>query len=148
MKKRDLTEQEREEWLIENGQRPKKPAPQKARAPNAAPKKPSATASVQLGQIAAIDAKRLSASIDATLDLHGLSEEAAHRALTRFMEAAIKDEARTLLIITGKGKGILRAAVPKWLDVPSLRPFILALTYATPKEGSKGAYRVLMKRQR
>ncbi|MFZ4124484.1 MAG: Smr/MutS family protein [Rickettsiales bacterium] len=148
MKKRDLTEQEREEWLIENGQKPKTSAPKKQAEPSPTSKKSVAARPVQLGQITAIDTKRLTAPIDATLDLHGMSEDAAHRALTRFMKTAIANEARTLLIITGKGKGILRAAVPKWLDVPSLRPFILALTYATPREGGEGAYRVLMKRKK
>ncbi|MBN8544025.1 MAG: Smr/MutS family protein [Alphaproteobacteria bacterium] len=148
MKKRDLTEQEREEWLIENGQKPKASAPKKQVLAAAPVKKSAATRPIELGHTAAIDAKRLKATIEATLDLHGMSEDAAHRALTRFMKAAIASEIRTLLIITGKGKGVLRAAVPKWLDVPSLRPFILALTYATPKEGGEGAYRVLMKRKR
>jgi DNA-nicking Smr family endonuclease len=60
---------------------------------------------------------------------------------------------RAVLIITGKGlrgegTGILRAAVPRWLNEAKLRALILSIAPAAPKDGGGGALYVLLKRQR
>ena len=51
-------------------------------------------------------------AIDARIDLHGMTQEAAHRRLHRFLEAARADGARMVLVITGKGSGGRRAEGP------------------------------------
>jgi len=95
--------------------------------------------------------KRGRMTIEARLDLHGLTQDEAHRALTRFIARAIADEMRLLLIITGKGRlgqGVLRDAVPRWLNEPGARPHILALAPAQIGDGGSGALYVLLRRRR
>lgn len=101
--------------------------------------------------------------IDGRLDLHGWTQEEAHRALAGFIEASHAAGQRCLLIITGKGvrartddlygrgravPGVLQAAVPNWLNQPSLRPLILGFAGAQPRHGGSGALYVLLKRKR
>ena len=95
--------------------------------------------------------KRGELTIDARLDLHGLTQEAAHRALARFIATNAADGARLALVITGKGRGgegILRAAVPRWLAEPALRTRILAVTPAAANHGGAGALSLLLRRPR
>jgi len=90
-------------------------------------------------------------SIDATLDLHGMTAARAHTALERFIQSHYAQGSRRLLVITGKGKespGILRQSLPQWLNTEILRPMILAIDIAKPKHGGSGAYYVLLKRKR
>ncbi|HYL32684.1 MAG TPA: Smr/MutS family protein [Stellaceae bacterium] len=95
--------------------------------------------------------KRGELGVDARLDLHGLTQEAAHRALVRFIATAAADGARLALVITGKGRsgeGVLRAAVPRWLAEPATHARILAVTPAPPQLGGSGALCVLLRRAR
>lgn len=92
-------------------------------------------------------------AINGRLDLHGHTQEEAHRALIAFVEAAWRRRARCVLVITGKGRGsegvgILRAALPRWLNAGPLRPRILAFAPAQAKHGGAGAVYVLLRRQR
>ncbi len=91
-------------------------------------------------------------AIEARLDLHGLTQDEAYGALRRFLLASYERERRCLLVITGKGtregSGVLRGQVPRWLNEASLRPFILAFSYAQPRDGGEGALYVLLKRRR
>ena len=50
--------------------------------------------------------------------------------------------------MSGRGSGVLREAVPRWLNEPPLRPRIIAFTQAQPKDGGHGALYVLLKRPR
>ncbi len=89
--------------------------------------------------------------IDGRLDLHGHTQEEAHRALIAFVAASVTAGRRCILVITGKGErggGVLRAAVPAWLNEPRLRPNVLAYHPARPKDGGDGALYVLLRRAR
>jgi DNA-nicking Smr family endonuclease len=91
--------------------------------------------------------------VEARLDLHGMIQEEAHRALVSFVRRAHGDGLRTVLIITGKGgfgdtRGVLREAVPRWLNESDLRPRVLSCAWAQPKHGGAGALYVLLRRQR
>lgn len=89
--------------------------------------------------------------IDAALDLHGMTQDAAHGALSSFVARAYETGRRCLLVITGKGKqgpGVLRAQVPRWLNQSPLRERILGFSQARPQHGGDGAFYVLVKRQR
>jgi DNA-nicking Smr family endonuclease len=89
--------------------------------------------------------------IDGRLDLHGMTQDQAHDALTRFIRHGAAQGRRFVLVITGKGErgeGVLRQAVPRWLDDAALRPLILAVTRAQPRHGGQGAYYVLLRRRR
>jgi DNA-nicking Smr family endonuclease len=90
-------------------------------------------------------------TIDGSIDLHGRTEATAHQALVRFIQQAVQQEARTLLVITGKGakgQGILRRKVPEWLKDYPLKAHILAFSEASPKDGGSGAYYVRLRRKR
>src|SRR5258708_31013028 len=67
--------------------------------------------------------------IDARLDLHGMTQVRAHRALFGFLQRAHGDGLTFVLVITGQGKvgvseserGVLRRQVPQWLAQPEFR---------------------------
>lgn len=91
--------------------------------------------------------------IEARLDLHGLTREAAHKALNDFLPACFARGRRCVVIVTGKGlrsggEGILRAEVPRWFNEPHLRPLILSFSYAQPRDGGEGALYVFLRRDR
>ncbi|WP_207485351.1 Smr/MutS family protein [Arenibaculum pallidiluteum] len=89
--------------------------------------------------------------IDARIDLHGMSQDEAHGALVGFLLRCWSDQRRTVLVITGKGQrggGILRSAVPRWLNEAPLRPLVLTVKHAQPRHGGEGALYVLLKRRR
>ncbi len=92
-------------------------------------------------------------AIEATLDLHGMTQERAHGLLRRFLHQAEMRGQRCLLIVTGKGRagpgsGVLRRAVPLWLNGADLRPIILAVTPAQQYHGGQGALYLLLRRRR
>lgn len=86
--------------------------------------------------------------IDARLDLHGLRQEGAHRALDAFM-ARHAGRSRCLLVITGKGRGgsgVLRARLADWLAASDHAAKILALRPAAIRHGGDGAFYVMLRR--
>ena len=90
---------------------------------------------------------------EARLDLHGMTQDKAHRALDQFIAEAYSSGVRSIVIITGKGRvseggGVLRNQVPNWLNAPNIRPSILAFSSAQPKDGGSGALYVLLRRRR
>lgn len=87
-------------------------------------------------------------AIDGKLDLHGLSQAEAHRALISFIENAYATQKRCVIVVTGKGRGILKDNVPRWLNDGLLRSRILSFSYAQQKHGGEGALYVLIKRRR
>jgi DNA-nicking Smr family endonuclease len=91
--------------------------------------------------------------VEDRIDLHGLTQEEAHRRLNVFLAAAARGGRRCVLIITGtgvwrEGGGVLRDAVPRWLNESPLRPLVLAFAQAQPRHGGSGALYVLLKRRR
>ena len=86
--------------------------------------------------------------VDRRLDLHGLTAARAASRLAQFIETAARDGCRCVLVITGKGAGILRGHVPDWLKRQPLSPHILALAEARPHDGGSGALYVLLRRKR
>lgn len=91
--------------------------------------------------------------IDGRLDLHGMTQESAHRALCAFLARAYDNGHRCVIVVTGKGTrgeggGVLRRKVPQWLNDPGLRHRILSFAHAQPQHGGEGALYVLLKRQR
>lgn len=111
------------------------------------------------GEVAGVDkrtAQRLRRGqlpIEGRIDLHGLTQEEAHRALSSFLAGSRKAGRRCVLIVTGKGlkpdgqTGVLRANVPRWLNTAPNRARILAFSYATRKDGGEGALYVLLRRK-
>jgi len=93
--------------------------------------------------------------IDARLDLHGMTQTRAHRALSGFLQRAHSDGLTFVLIITGKGKmgaeserGVLRRQVPQWLSLPEFRSLVVGFEEAHVGHGGEGALYVRIRRSR
>ncbi|MCF6215220.1 MAG: Smr/MutS family protein [Emcibacter sp.] len=90
------------------------------------------------------------------IDLHGMSQDRAFDALTRYIEEAHRRGKRSILVVTGKGRqktgakgsGILRANVPRWLSQGALAQYIVSYYSANIEHGADGALYVVLKRGR
>lgn len=98
--------------------------------------------------------------IEAVLDLHGKTEKEAFNLVQNFIKQAYISHKRCILIITGKGlnkqgnddifaaRGILKNAVPNWLNTAEIRPLILAYKHPAENKGGNGALYILLRRHR
>lgn len=144
---------------------PAEPPPVKAtppKPPTAATKpvaKPKPAAPPAIGGLDRKTMTRLSrgaVAIDDRIDLHGMTQDAAHRRLHRFLEAARGEGAKIVLVITGKGapdavdggRGVLRRAVPEWLRSPPFRLLVSGYESAGRRHGGEGALFVRLRRKR
>ena len=103
----------------------------------------------------------------ARLDLHGMSERDAHRAVVTFVRAAKARRLRLLLVVTGKGvrgtrrekadapfdlglnmqtRGILRTLTPRWLREPGLAEMVAETREAHRRHGGSGALYVYLRK--
>ena len=92
-------------------------------------------------------------TIEGKIDLHGRTQQDAHDDLLAFLRRAHGAGKRNVLVVTGKGMttsktGVLRQAVPRWLNEPAFRSLVLAFDYAERQHGGEGAIYVLLKRVR
>ncbi|MBR1915894.1 MAG: Smr/MutS family protein [Alphaproteobacteria bacterium] len=103
--------------------------------------------------------KRGEFGVEALLDLHGLTTDAAYEAVKNFIISCFERQKRAVMIITGKGKihesddifdtkGVLKKSVPEWLRSDMLRPMILSYIHPLPKLGGDGALYILLRRKR
>ena len=101
--------------------------------------------------------------IEARLDLHGHTQDSAHRMLNSFLMRCHEAGMRCVLVITGKGRrlksfdaategsqqvGILKKMLPIWIDTPPIKSIVLKYYTAKPKDGGEGAYYIYLKRVR
>ncbi len=97
--------------------------------------------------------------VEATLDLHGLTIDAAHSAVQNFIISSYNKNKRAVLIVTGKGlchedqdafapHGVLKQSVPLWLQSEALAPMILTYIHPSLKLGGSGALYILLRRNR
>lgn len=162
---RSLPDLPEEPAAAEPPPKPTKTTRRRAAAKPAAPAAPAKVAHppLEIGRATGVDkrqAERLKRGrtvIDARIDLHGMTQAEAHRRLIAFVDRGAASGWRCVLVITGKGltgemagrgSGVLREAVPRWLNEPPLRPRVLAFTHAQPRDGGHGALYVLLKRPR
>jgi DNA-nicking Smr family endonuclease len=100
----------------------------------------------------------------ASLDLHGMTENVAHRALATFLRGAAARGLRLVIVVTGKGaraaaadepfdmeretsrRGVLKTMTPRWLSEPDLAPFIAEIRPAHRSHGGDGALYVYLRK--
>ena len=124
---------------------------------------PKSNISAGLDRRTAQRLKRGQFPIEAHLDLHGFTQTQARHEFDTFLESSFASGKRCVLIITGKGSamrhdeysnhwapppGILRTAVPQWLNEQENRARVIAYCPAQPNDGGAGALYVLLRRQR
>src|ERR1700675_4194624 len=179
-RKRNLSEEERALWeSVAKQTKPLRKKPRVAKTPvdssapetpalakHAAPQKtpPLAVRSAKseappLAPLGRRERSRLSRGrkeIDARLDLHGMTQKRAHRALFGFLQRAHGDGLTFVLVITGKGKvggaeserGVLRRQVPQWLGLPEFRSLVVGFEEAHIGHGGEGALYVRIRRSK
>lgn len=127
-------------------------------------KVPSALAEYAPGKVPGIDRrtalriKRGKQQIDGRIDLHGMRQDEAHRALNGFIASAYRRGQRCVLVITGKGTrsaddgereaGVLRRMTPRWLADGVNKDKVLTYSPAQPQHGGSGALYVMLRRQK
>jgi DNA-nicking Smr family endonuclease len=182
-RKRALSEEERALWeSVARHTRPLRKKPRAAKPPAIAPEpepaatakrappphrpaqttraaKPAPPAAPKLAPLGRRERSQLSRGrkeIDARLDLHGMTQTRAHRALSGFLQRAHHDGLTFVLIITGKGRtvggeserGVLRRQVPLWLNLPEFRTLVVGFEEAHIGHGGEGALYVRIRRSR
>ena len=97
---------------------------------------------------------------EAKIDLHGMTQDQAHRALTQFVSNGYARGLRMVLVITGKGRkadqdsffaperGVIRQRVPVWLRMAPLATMVLQISEAHNRHGGGGAYYVYLAKNR
>jgi DNA-nicking Smr family endonuclease len=118
--------------------------------------KPAVPPLAPLGRRERTQLSRGRKEIEARLDLHGMTLERAHRALSTFLQRAHVHGLSFVLIITGKGKiggaeaerGVLRRQVPQWLSQPEFRTLVVGFEAAHIGHGGEGALYVRVRRPR
>ncbi|SDG97436.1 DNA-nicking endonuclease, Smr domain [Bradyrhizobium sp. Rc2d] len=133
--------------------RPAPPARPVAAAPVPRVAKPSVPPLAPIGKRERAKLSRGRSEIEARLDLHGMTQTRAHRALTGFLHRAQHDGLTFVLVITGKGRsggesGVLRRQVPEWLSLPEFRAFVVGFEEAHIGHGGEGALYVRIRRAR
>jgi DNA-nicking Smr family endonuclease len=133
-----------------------KPAPAPIAVPPPPPVKPKPPPLHALDRRTRGRLSRGSVAIDRRVDLHGLTQAAAHARLGRFLRDAQDEGAKIVLVITGKGRppgmgggeerGILRRMVPAWLAAPNMRAVVIGFDEAGPTHGGAGALYVRLRR--
>jgi DNA-nicking Smr family endonuclease len=92
----------------------------------------------------------------ASLDLHGMTLARAERAVANFLDAAVTQDLRIVLIVTGKGArleggrvlgGRIRAEFVGWLNRADNRARVRGVRPAHPRHGGGGAFYVLLRRR-
>jgi DNA-nicking Smr family endonuclease len=147
------------------------PSPKKRAAPAAhppakaasreAPKPPPARQGQPLAPLEKSLRRKLArggAGPDNAIDLHGMNQAEAHRALRGFLSYAQSRGDKLVLVVTGKGgdkgaspvwseePGVLRRLAPHWLRAPDLRGLVLGFEEAGRTHGGAGALYVRLRR--
>jgi DNA-nicking Smr family endonuclease len=125
-----------------------KPRPEKPNS-SAPPQDRSADRRLRRGRV----------EIDARIDLHGMTQDAARSALGHFLHGARSRSFRCVLVITGKGKspsrsrgeresspGVLKRRFPEWLAERELRHLVTGYAPAHRRHGGDGAFYVMIRR--
>jgi DNA-nicking Smr family endonuclease len=93
-------------------------------------------------------------SIQAHIDLHGMTQPDAKAALTDFILDSVRKGHRAVLVVHGRGlrspggRPVLKHATAQWLSHGTGGAYVLAFTTARTYDGGAGAVWVLLRRER
>jgi len=136
------------------------PRPLKAVISKPAKRKSATTKSVGLDGNTAEKLKRGQLAPGARIDLHGMTEAAAHATLLSFLKTAQSRGIRLALVITGVGNprhhegaewmrrphGVLKEMVPRWLNEKDFAALISGSGPAHRRHGGDGALYVYLRK--
>jgi DNA-nicking Smr family endonuclease len=146
---------------------PARPKAQETKPERTQPPQPPARRTIGIDGNTAERLRRGQLEPEARLDLHGMSERDAHRALVTFVRAARMRKLRLLLVVTGKGgggrrkeeietafdlgldmqaRGILRSLTPRWLRERGLAEMVADTREAHRRHGGAGALYVYLRK--
>lgn len=129
----------------------------------AKPKKPAGKTNSGAGALDGNTKERLKRGgvrPQASMDLHGMTQKEAHRALLSFLQRARKNGLRLTVVVTGKGNpdkeetsawssqrhGVLKEMVPRWLNEPEFAALITGTAPAHIRHGGGGALYVYLRK--
>jgi len=155
--KRKTTEEEKEIFRKHVAEAILKP-----KAPKATAAKISRTRTGELDGNTAEKLRRGQLAPGARIDLHGMTEAAAHRALHTFLVRAQDDGVRLALVITGVGNpgadegaewmrtphGVLKERVPRWLNERDFAALTSGWARAHRRHGGEGALYVYLRKRK
>lgn len=153
MKRRDITPEEREAFQRAFTEaRPHQRPAEMAQTQRAKARTPPDTA---FDERTSERLRRGHSDPEARLDLHGMTEANAHRALKSFLVSAQASRLRVVLVVTGRGaedsdagfdlgldgarRGVLHRLVPRWLREPDFHGLVSAYRVAHRPHGGSGA---------
>ena len=89
-------------------------------------------------------------SIQAYIDLHGLSVEDAHEAFEKFINESIMTGKRAVLVVHGRGlsspdKPVLKTKLVEWITRSPWRKWVIAFSSARACDGGAGATYLLLR---
>ncbi|WP_417320818.1 Smr/MutS family protein [Emcibacter sp.] len=107
--------------------------------------------------------RRGRAPVEGKIDLHGMTQDRAYRALSSYISRARSGGKRVILVVTGKGgpkrdlsslsqreyenrRGVLRDQVPNWLSSGELRHSVVSFFSANREHGGEGALYVILRK--
>jgi len=119
---------------------PRPPAPKRQPKPEPVIDRPT-TRKIAKGRI----------SIDASVDLHAMTQDQAHDRLYFFLADQRARGARHVLVVTGKGRslgseGVLKRMVPVWLSSARFAELVSGYASASRHHGGEGAIYVRLRR--
>ena len=155
--KRRTTEEERAEFKAHINE----PRPLKAVMAKAKPRKSPAASTRDLDGDTKQKLKRGQLQPSARIDLHGMTEAAAHSALLLFLTGAKARGVRLALVVTGVGNparhdgaewmraphGVLKQMVPRWLNEKEFNALAVGTAPAHRRHGGEGALYVYLRKR-
>ncbi len=97
---------------------------------------------------------------DVSIDLHGHTLAAAHARLNHAIQAALAQDARVMLVVTGKPprgsihkgegsrRGAIRGEIGDWLETMPYADRIASVRIAHPRHGGDGALYIILRKRK
>lgn len=125
----------------------------------ATPAKPVATSAATLDSSWERRIRSGSLTPEMSIDLHGHSLAAAHNRLNQALAQALAQDARIMLVVTGKPpknavgagtarRGAIRGEIGHWLETSPYADRIASVRIAHPRHGGDGAIYLILRRKK